>query len=509
MLKGKREFRLIWALVFLGLIFRLFLIKDNHFHFYFDQARDAHISRSIIEEKDLKIQGPSASGTNDILYHGVLYYYLIGPVYTISGGNPAIVSLFLSLLSSLTIIPIFLLSKAVFNNKTIGYLASFLYALSIDAAEIGSCLANPSLATLTIPWLYLFIYKTFYKKQDKYLPLVALALGLTNQAAIWTIYLFIPLLFFYVYRAVKEKKIIIFDKKNLMISFFIYFLSIASIIITQVKLYSAGIFTLNAIRDQMQHNVARAAKAITILHPYIEKITYSIWPTWPTLSLIIFIVITVWFLAKTRFKNPAPFLIIWFLSPVLLSFRTFYYMLAGILPVIYLLIAFVGWNLGKSRWGKIIVGVFIIVFSFSNIIGIRKSRAKEYTKVVNIQKGAYLYNQLKLIDQTYKIASGEEFSISSLTSPYKYNTTWSYLYSWYGKKKYGYTPAWFGPSQVGIPAGELLKEVNQPKEVHFAIYDPDPGWLFIFIPEFDQEQTSWTGSPSAVFEFGALKLEQR
>ena len=59
---------------FLAIFFRLLSIRDNKIYFWFDQARDANLSRQIIENKDLKIQGPSASGTNDTIYHGVLYY---------------------------------------------------------------------------------------------------------------------------------------------------------------------------------------------------------------------------------------------------------------------------------------------------------------------------------------------------------------------------------------------------------------------------------------------------
>ena len=53
----------IFLVFLLAVLIRFFFIKDQNVFFYFDQARDAAISQSIILEKDIKIQGPSVSGT--------------------------------------------------------------------------------------------------------------------------------------------------------------------------------------------------------------------------------------------------------------------------------------------------------------------------------------------------------------------------------------------------------------------------------------------------------------
>lgn len=93
-----RKNYLLIIIFLLAFILRIYSISDNRVFFYFDQARDAVISTSIIDNKDFKLMGPSVSGTNDSLYHGVLYYYLIAPVYALSHGSPFFVSVYLSAL---------------------------------------------------------------------------------------------------------------------------------------------------------------------------------------------------------------------------------------------------------------------------------------------------------------------------------------------------------------------------------------------------------------------------
>jgi hypothetical protein len=65
----------------LAFFFRWNMIANQEIYFTYDQARDALTAQEIIEQRDLKIQGPSASGTHDSVYHGVAYYYVLAPLY--------------------------------------------------------------------------------------------------------------------------------------------------------------------------------------------------------------------------------------------------------------------------------------------------------------------------------------------------------------------------------------------------------------------------------------------
>ena len=68
------------ALFLSTLFLRLWFVNDHQFIFYYDQARDALTARQIAAG-DWKIFGPTASGTKDTIFHGVLHYYFLAPFY--------------------------------------------------------------------------------------------------------------------------------------------------------------------------------------------------------------------------------------------------------------------------------------------------------------------------------------------------------------------------------------------------------------------------------------------
>lgn len=81
-----KEHYKVLAIFMLAVTIRIYSVGNNSVLFWYDQARDFTIVRDIVVNHDIKVQGPSASGTNDTVYHGVLYYYLISPFYLISNG---------------------------------------------------------------------------------------------------------------------------------------------------------------------------------------------------------------------------------------------------------------------------------------------------------------------------------------------------------------------------------------------------------------------------------------
>ena len=101
----------LMMLVIIAILFRYWLVSDNHIYFWYDQARDALVSQQMIFDKDIKIQGPSASGTNDTIYHGVLYYYILGPLYVLFNGDPYFVAIAFGTINSFGVVLIYYLSK--------------------------------------------------------------------------------------------------------------------------------------------------------------------------------------------------------------------------------------------------------------------------------------------------------------------------------------------------------------------------------------------------------------
>lgn len=508
---SNNEIKFLILIFILGLLFRLALISNNYIHFYFDQARDAYISRTIIEKGDLKIFGPSASGSNDTIFHGVLYYYVIGPLYTISGGNPLFVVFLLSLLNSTTTIPIYLLGKNLSGKKEVGIFASLLYAFSIDAAILSSSLSNPSLATVTIPWFFYFTWKAFFMRNYKYLPLVALFLGISNQFIIYSIYLYISIIIFYLFTSFSRKRKYKLNIKPVINSIFIYLFSVSTILLAQFKLFKAGIFDPRTIFTQVQNKMEFMPTVLGIINLYIKKVYYVFPVISSFLSTIIFITIFTWLLFINRNKNQKIFLVVWILGPFLLLlvlFRDSLHNFVGIIPAIYILFSLFVFSISKKMSSKYIALIIMIIFIALNTKELLNIRILE-SNYLSVQKGAFLNEQLKLIDQTYLSAKEKDFSISALTAPHGYSTTWSYLYSWYGLKENGYTPLWFGPLQEGIPAGTLLSQTKLPLDNHFTIYEPNPGTLEIHRNEFQEQQNDLAGNTKKNFQFGSLFLEER
>jgi len=511
MLQWFKQNAVLLLLITLSFTFRWYLIRNNHFEFYYYQARDAIISRSILEKRDLKIQGPATSGTNDTLYNGVLYYYIIGPLYTLSQGNPLIPSLFLAFLSSLAIVPIFLIGKKIFNNQFTSLFASVLYAFSTDTAVIGSWLSNPSLATWSVPAFYYCLWQSLFKKKKKFLPLTALFLGISNQATLYTAYLICLALIIYLYQSFKQKNFFFLGKKNFLTSSLIYLLSISTMILTQIKLLLNGVYQFS---DFYINEGGKPSLIITlknILNVYLQKAELSLLPSLPQLSTVLAITILILFLFSQLSSSKKVFFVLWIFSPFLMfliTARISYYSLTGLTPAIYLLLSYLIFE-NKRKALQILnlslIAILFIFFNFRSVHIIRQSQSS----ILTVQNGAFLTYLLNLIDYTYQAADKQEFSISTLTSPYKYNTTWAYLYSWYGQQKYGYLPQWYGSDQAGITGSDLLEKTDQPQPIHFSIYESDPGWLNMFVPEFQKWQQSIAGSVKSQVNFGTLSLEQR
>jgi len=501
-------------LIISGFLFRWYLISNNHFEFYYYQARDAVTSRSILENFDLKIQGPATSGTDDKIYNGVLYYYLIGPFYTLSKGNPLVPTLFLSFLSSLAIIPIYLIGKQVLKSKNVAVASSLLYAFSTDSAQLGSWLSNPSLATWIIPWFYYFLWKSLFQKQYKFLPLTALMLGLANQATLYTAYLIGIVLAIYAFQAFKEKNFWFLPKKTLLKSIVVYLITISSMLLTQTLLLINKVYKLSDINLNAGGKPSLSQIINRIINIYADKAKLVLLPSLPKFSIIIVLLIIVWFFIFQKSKKLKTFFALWLLSPAILFLlisRDSYYSVTGLAPAIYLIMAYFLLKLLKKFQPKLAIisfSLFFIFFLASNLSLTRTIRQTQSSSLT-VQNGSFLNKLLKLVDYTYQEANGNSFSISTLTSPYKYNTTWAYLYSWYGMNKYGYLPKWVGSDQTGITGDNLLKKVNQSELIHFSIYETEPNWLSMFVPEYQKWQQDIAGPVTTQLNFGTLFLEMR
>ncbi len=466
------------AIILAAFFFGLFFFKDQFF-FYYDQGRDAYEAYSIYHDKDLKIQGPGTDIPG--LYHGVLWYYFLSVSYLLGGENPLFAGLFLFFLIFATMPVIWRLSFSMFGDRNLSFAILLLYAFS-PALQIGSrWLSNPSLALVIVPILLFSLWKFSKKKnlRDAFLIGVLSGLLLHANLAYLICLMSIPL-------------ICIVLKIRVKVSEFFYFtigllLALLPIILSEVKFKGRGVQSLtNHFTQSSSFNITELIK--TVIHKFTELLNLSFFGADSILILaVLFILILI---AARKIsdadKKPLYFLLAWMIS--LLPFflfdtgisRSKFVLFPYLIPTIILFVFILRKTVINQKIFILAVALLLIIQLKTNL-GYIVSKTNPYT----VQKGMVITDLKRAIDYTYQESFHQEFIINSITSPLFINTTWAYLYEFYGARKYGYLPKWDGKDQTGY-LGNLPEGINAP--FRFTIIEPGPGIPEIFIKETIQEE---------------------
>lgn len=486
----------IFILIVLAFLLRIAFLSQGAISFHYDMARDAFAAREIWQDHNLKILGPPTSTPG--LYHGVLYYYLLAIPYGIGGGNPTVAAIFLSLLSSLTIIPIFIIAKEIFKDKKWAFIAGLLFAVSFEATQYGPWLSNPNPAMLTVSIFFLGLW--FWLKGKAWgLYTCALAAALSAQFQFFLIYLFFLLPIFRYLFNIKT------TRKQVGYSFLFGVLGFLNFLVAAIKFNSFqniiyGFFNIS-VSTQIDFRTKFTDLALNYLDNYVTLFINNFLPINIFLGGILGLAV-LYAIRKQKF----------ILFCLLSNFPIFIFgghsnayanvglVTPAILGVIVLL-----QNLWRAnKWFGI---VLISLILFSNLFTIYKNAPNGQITLV-IPDGMILKNQLALVDATYSKASGQPFSINTLTLPLWTNTTWAYLYSWYGREKYGYIPSFYGRDQVGLLGEKDLKKIEKPLDLSFFIIEPYDGIPANFYNGEIETENSKTISLSEK-NFGVIRLQQR
>lgn len=472
---SKKTWLLLFVLFFTTIFLRYMALRGYKLIFWFDQARDAYLSQQIINNHDLKIFGPSASGTNDTIYHGVLYYYFVAPFYYLSNGDPLLPAFALSVLGALGIFPLFFFSKSLFRSNKISWLTVIAFTFSAELIQLSHWLSNPSLAVMPLIVFYWSLWETGYKNRKQFIIPLAIALGVCLQSAIWLVYLFGPLLIAILYNWDQFKETSVFRNWRQLITLVSFTLVIiATILIGQYMLWHNQIFNLQSLKNNSEtFNIFN--QTVNLFSIYLTKNVQSLIPSWPIISLV-FIYIIFFQLSKQSIKQKI-FFLSWILAPLwlfIIEWRNNIHMLISIEIAVIMLFATSLIHFWQSKRSilKIISIIVTIIFVISNLRQIQIYRNLA-SNIFSPQKGTDLSMQKSLIDYTYQQANGEDFSFSIFSNPYGYSITWAYLYNWYGKQKYSYLPSYVGPDQNGLFGADLLTRSDIPRDhIHFTIIEP-------------------------------------
>lgn len=476
------------------------LYFPNNIYFAYDQARDSFTSLEILKG-DFKVVGPP-SAANDNLFAGPLIFYIYAPIYYFFDKNPEAVAIFLRIFNSFGVILTFLIASIIFN-KRVGLISAFIFALSYEASQYSLFFSHQALAVITVLIFYFGLASLVFQKKQVGLIFTALGLGLSIQFHYVYVFLFLILIFL----------LIIFKGKNLPLKFRYIILAIITFGLT------VSTYILSEIKFNFRITSALlSSDTESGLHPKEMLFTISrlvhdnLWANYalaPIISLILAITL-IYFIFRKETKLKLIFLLAWFfggLIPYLLSGSPSYYYSAGVAISLIIFYAF----LINHFWErKRIVSVFLFaLIMLNNLNQIFNLNKLGPNKDFIIQPGMLLSDEKRVIDYIYQTAGKEDFAIGALTIPLSINTTWSYIFEWYGKEKYGHLPLWVGPAAQGYPGNlQVVNERSKLPERQFLIIEPTVGIREQYKKDFFQEENYFTQTIEER-NFGTIIVQQR
>ncbi|MDQ5951027.1 MAG: hypothetical protein QG639_304, partial [Patescibacteria group bacterium] len=415
-------------------------------------------------------------------------------------------------LGSFAVLIVYILGLSLFKSKPIALLAAFFSAVSFINIHQSTWLSNPQLLVISIGIYYVSLWKIFFEKSTWFhFVLAGISLGISIQGGFFEIFLITSFLTLYIRQVFLVKKLWLFSFKNISLFSASFLATISSMILTQVLMIQRHVLTIEKLQAVKRDTIPASIVLENIFHLYTKLFQDSLVPTGVVLLFLLFLIPLVigWKHIDAKAKTLLLIVATGPLWLLLVQFRNSDHILFGVDSVVYLLLAVGLFYIKKNiTYGKFIffltVGTFIVV----NMLAVNQWKARNI-HYYGIQRGALLSEQLSLIDKTYELAEGRDFSISASTNPYGINVTWGYLYDWYGKSEYGYVPSYYGASQIGHYGENLLPETGMPTPVHFTIMEPDTGLPDRIMQAFLADQDSKSATPSGELGYGTLRLQLR
>lgn len=484
----KKHLIILFSIFSIAILIR-FLYFPNNIYFGFDQARDAFESTNIYKNLDLKIIGPSTSRHG--LFHGPAWWYLVGPFYFFSSGNPEVAAAFVLFINALGVFLVYKISSVIFNSK-VGLISSLLFAFSFEQTQYALYFGNPAPAVLTIMLFYLGLSITIFKNKWYGLPISLFGLGLSIQFQFALIYL--SLIFIIIFLIYKREIVKHLNIRTILFSVSSLFVSLSTFVVAEI-LY--GFKTLKILFG-LEGKSEAGEFSISNFSLYFQKISTLFGHNFLNIDMglalvAIFIFLVIGFKYADRdTKKKLTFLTIWgFSSSILFLFGkpNMYYFNIG---VFIGLLIFGSYLLFKVFEKNILVFiVLLLLFISNNLLLIVKNNPTGITNDIYVQEGMILAREKELIDYIYNNSNGLPIVVSATTMPLKINTTWAYLFNWYGQKKYGTIPNWAGGTALGFP-GDLPAWKSQEEDYAFySIIEPKRGVGQGHIDSFLSEQAQY------------------
>ncbi len=446
----------LYTLVFIFILALLirFLYFPGNVYFAYDNARDSYSALDILKG-DFKLLGPPSSfGGN--LHHGPLFFYFLAPIYFLFHNSPDIASAFLRILNAAGVFVAFGLGAVIFGSG-VGLITAFLFAISHEQSQYALFFGHPTLAVFFILLFYLGLGLVFFKEKKNGLLLAAISLGLVINSHDVHALLLIPLAILLIIFRTEVKKV---DKKIWYIGALLFLVATSPFLVSEIKF---NFRTLKGVGERVQvlSNHSSSLDFKLFLNVCERLIADNFINTRNVILPLIFVGLIIWLLKKKQIRLKIIFLVVIFLSgllPYLISNQFSYYYSAGASIGLLVITSYLIFEVFKRTHLLAVLILGIIIFSNLKLSFVENKIGPNSDFI--IQPGMLTSSEKQAVDYIYQTSGNEPFAVGALTVPLEVNTTWSYLFEWYGKDKYGYVPKWFGETAQGFP-GNLKVESNR------------------------------------------------
>lgn len=496
----------LWLIFALALLVRFYAFQES-IYFGFDQARDAYTSQVIYTDFDLKFIGPPVSGDTG-LFHGPLFWYVLGPLYLLFKGDPAMVSAVFRTLNALGVFLVFGISKTLFGNF-VGLLSALLFAVSFEESQYAMYVGNPALGVLTVLLIFLGAV-LWYKnsKHAKWSPLLMLGgAAFSTQMNLMFVYTF----------AVVVTLMLILRKQSIKIAkrFWIIGIVIAGLILSTFALvefkYSFRSFKLAYSMLTAGYGVmdSQASKYVLYFSKYLRMYHDNILgiENYQVIGALA-VLVSVFVLYKAIKNKAYRILAVWLFGWVflmLLGGHTAYYTNAGLGTAVLISVSILIEKIKELN--KPLALTLIALMVFGNLKLVRIQAPKSLLQEMIIQQSMKLSDEYRMIDEMYRIAKGRGFTVRMTGVPYNIQTVWSYLFHFYGLKKYGYLPFWEVGNILAFP-GRMPAPSKGTTCLRFLGREPTYGLPQVLV-DYDEKLERDFSTVTQKIDIGDFTLETR
>ena len=494
------------AIFVVALAVRFYAFKESTY-FGFDNARDAYISQDIYLKGDIKLIGPPVSG--DVgLFHGPLFWYLLGPVFLLFKGDPAMVSAVFRILNALGVFLVFGVSSSLFTPY-VGYLTALFYAVSFEESQYSLYDGNPGLGVITIlmiVWGAVLIYKK--SRYAKWSPLLMLGgAAVSTQMNLMFVYTFFIVAILLI--LVKEQALKI-AKKFWLLGIAAAGLIMSTYIIVEIR-YGFRSFKVASRLFSEGYGVmdSHASKYVLFFSKYLRMFRDNLLGIDNYVLIgILATLISAWVIFMAIKNKAYRILAVWlfsWLALMMLGGHTAYYTNAGLGIALLTAAALIIERVEKVS--KVFAFVLCGLIIFSNLRLVWLQQPNSLIKEFQPQPGMKLSDEYKIIDVMYETANGRGFTVRMTGVPYRIQTVWSYLFHFYGLKKYGYLPYWEAGNTLGFP-GEMPVPKTGTTCLRFLGREPMRGLPQVLV-DYDQGLEKDFSKVVNKIEIGEFTLETR